>query len=120
MISIKLTKTIYTETFQRKKMLVDYDEIIEDYQNSIQTKLRGFKPKHDFLEMWVHDEDHALSILNIVESAEINNISDLSIQVSEKIWKELDPVNLKSLIEELGTVQIDDENDNKLIRIKMG
>ena len=49
---------------------IDYEALVESYNDRLLNQLRSHGVDHAFLEMWVPDEDPVNSILNMVEAAE--------------------------------------------------
>jgi len=98
-------------------MLINYEALTKKYQEDIQVKLRGFRPAHEFLEMWVHDEGDAKSILNIVESAELGGVKSLEIQIGNNTLKKMNVDRLVSLISSYGTPAIDQNADGVILKV---
>ena len=54
-----------------KKVKFNYEDLLTDYDHSIENKLRGFRQTFEMLDLWVPDEDHEKRILNLIESVQI-------------------------------------------------
>jgi hypothetical protein len=59
-----------------------YEEMVQEFQGSLLTQLRGHGLAIDYLETWVPDADPVKSILNMVEAAEAAGKDAFSLQVS--------------------------------------
>lgn len=96
---------------------ISYESLVDEYNESLINVLRGFRPKYEFLELWVPDTDHIKSIFNLVESAKVENEKDVSLFLSEKIASELDINHLVKKLSLLSEVQIESKDRGKVINI---
>jgi hypothetical protein len=78
--------------------IINYESLVRDYNESLNSVLRGFRPKLEFLELWVPDADHLRSVKNLVESARDQGHESISLFFSQAILKEL---NLDALVKQL-------------------
>ncbi len=85
-------------------LMVDYDQLVSAYKESLTTVLRGFRPPAELLETWVPDEDDAKSILNIIEAAEGAGLAGISIRVSIGTFGRLDITSLREAAGRSGKV----------------
>ncbi|MFN8607352.1 MAG: hypothetical protein U0931_07465 [Vulcanimicrobiota bacterium] len=81
-----------------------YDEVLEAYQTSLVTVLRGFSSGAPFLATWVPEEDHAYSILGIFEAAADFGLPGLELSVSEERLQSMGERRLIELLQPLGEV----------------
>lgn len=72
---------------------LDYDKIVQDYNNVLISTSRGFETDHEFLESWVPRTNLKDSINDLIESAKDYEISRLKI-----IFNQNDYLNLKKLL----------------------
>lgn len=91
--------------------IIDYEKLVLDYQESLATVLRGFRPATEFLESWVHDENDLLSLLNIVESAEQAGEKEILIYIGAKTLSKLELKNLVALVEKIGKIETESYNN---------
>ena len=49
--------------------VIQYDETLKEYNDALQNTLRGFRPKYDFIAIWVPDADLLRSVTSLVEAA---------------------------------------------------
>ncbi len=87
-------------------MLVRYEEIVSEYEEGLRTQLRGFRPAHEFLETWVHDEDPVRSILNMVEAAELGGLKALDIAIGPETASRIDRKRLIEMAEATGKMAL--------------
>lgn len=97
--------------------LIDYGALVASYNESLTTVLRGFKPEVDFLETWVHDEDHTRSILSIIESAQEAGVPRVKIFVEAEIVQELDLQRLQTMVNNLGTLKTESNGAGSYLSI---
>lgn len=86
--------------------IINYEELVHNYTESLTTVLRNFKPAVDFLETWVHDEDPVKSILNIIESAAEARVKNVTLLLGAKTLKMLNLKKIEELAKSFGKVQI--------------
>jgi len=96
---------------------VDYEELVRAYRESLTTVLRGFSAGADFLDMWVLDDDHHKSILNLIESAESSGVEQVSIRVGADTLKGLDLAKLERMVGQLATIQVKSDGDGVILEI---
>lgn len=73
-----------------KNTTLNYCDLIKAYYEGLHTKLRNFSVGPDFLETWVHDENHSRSVLGILEAALQAKIDMLTVQIGEEFADEID------------------------------
>ena len=98
-------------------MRIEYEAVVSGYVQSLQTQLRNFRPAHEFLETWVHDEDPAKSLLNMAEAASLGGESSLDIAVGPETLRTVDPLRLERVLAQAGKVQLVPEGKGLLLRI---
>ncbi|MED5578738.1 MAG: hypothetical protein VX794_01775 [Nitrospinota bacterium] len=81
-----------------KEIKFNYEDLLADYVNNIDNKLRGFRQSFDMLDMWVPDEDHEKSILNLIESVQISGKEEFKIFLSKEIVQKIDLMALKKTL----------------------
>jgi hypothetical protein len=85
--------------------VVDYDDVISRYEASLNTMLRGFRGGARFLENWVHDPEHAKSILNMIEAARTGGLAEVTILLGTATLASVEIGSLRALAAPLGTVE---------------
>jgi len=86
--------------------VVDYDELVAAYADNLENVLRSFKPGPEFLDLWVHDEDDARSILNIAEAAEGYGLENLTIELSGAALARIDTDALLEMLRKVCEVEL--------------
>ncbi len=84
---------------------IDYEQLVADYNTSLNSVLRGFRPKFDFLELWVPDSDHIRSVKNLVESARDQGQQSLSLFFTKAVLKQFDFNALKDALKTYGAIE---------------
>ena len=82
--------------------VVDYDQLVSEYNASLTTVLRGFRTGPEFLEIWVPDEDDIRGILNIVEAAADAGMEAITVLVEARTLECLDEQRLCQVVEPYG------------------
>lgn len=97
-------------------MMIHYEKLVHDYLSGLTTRLRNFIPAEDFLDLWVHDEDHANSILAMLEAAGAHGLKSVSINItSEDTMKHLDADRLRKSSESIGQISMEKTPEGMLI-----
>lgn len=96
---------------------IDYEELVEDFEATLNTKLRGHGVETQYLEMWVPDEDAVKSILNMVEAAEAAGQERIHIAVKTSTLPPHRLESLRSLVARIGNVDIEPNGATNLIHV---
>jgi len=86
---------------------IDYQALVTEYNDALFNVLRGFRPKYEFLEMWVPDTDPHKSIINLLEAAQLSGEHQVSLALNATTLTNLDVDALSDAARELG--QVDQE-----------
>jgi hypothetical protein len=86
--------------------VLDYEQLVAQYQHDLLHLLRGHSSV-DYLEMWVPDEDHVKSLVNMAEAAQSSELDRLVVDLGEAIAKELDRAKLLQLLGDVGTATLE-------------
>lgn len=98
-------------------MMIEYEKVVADYLGGLELKLRGASSSTAFLEMWVHDEDDAKSLLNMAESAAQYGLTDLSIQMNLHTYERIDPDSLLETLRSLGKAKFVKDAKSVILQI---
>jgi len=85
---------------------LNYEVLVEAFEQALVTKLRSHAAEADYLEMWVPDEDPVKSILNMVEAAEAYGRDNIAIEVSAQTLTDSQVNELLSVLSDIGSPQI--------------
>lgn len=96
---------------------IQYETLFARFSESLMTSLRGHDIGLAFLEMWVPDEDPVKSILNMVESAEMNGAHSLAVTVRRDTLPTGRDAELLAQLAGLGIATIESTGTDALVRI---
>jgi len=96
---------------------LNYEVLVQAFEESLVTKLRGHGAEADYLEMWVPDEDPVKSILNMVEAAEAYGRDDIVIEVSAATLSAPRLEELAAVLSTMGSATITATADGRLIEV---
>ena len=88
-----------------EKILIDYEKIRKNYDDTLISTSRGINNLYDFLDYWVPDENEYDSIINLLQIAKDENIKSLELLISNKIKSSLDIKKLENVISTLGKIE---------------
>jgi len=108
-------------TSLNREPIIDYEDLVVAYHQSLTTMLRGFRSmeEFDFLEIWVPDDDPARSILNLIEAAKERNLKCLTVILGSKTLKAIDLDRWKEEIRSLALVAIERTTERAELRIQL-
>lgn len=98
--------------------ILQYEQLVEAYEDSLLTKLRGHRAGAAFLEMWVPDEDPVKSILNMFEAAEAARQSEVSVRVLHTTLPPARHAELRAAAVGLGHVEVESVTGSSILRWK--
>lgn len=81
--------------------VVDYEQVTESYETTLNTQLRGFRGGTRFLEHWVHDPDPLKSVINMIEAAATDGLADVTVLLGARSQAALD---MGWLVEQAGAL----------------
>lgn len=84
--------------------IINYKQLVTDYNEALINVLRGFRPKYEFLNIWVPDADSDKSIINLLEAAQIEGENEVSLLLDQQTLDNLDLTVLIQEAAELGQV----------------
>jgi hypothetical protein len=97
--------------------VLNYEELVADFQTKLVTQLRNFGSEAEYLEMWVPDDDPVKSILNMVEAAEAYGRDTIAISVKATTLPAERTDSLRAKIGDLGDVEFRTEGEKMLITV---
>ncbi len=100
--------------------IINYDDLVKEYNENISNILRGFRPKFDFLEMWVPDSDPLEGIVNLVETAFVSGENSIFLSVSKETFNSIDKKELISECKTYGQVEIEEKDSNVILNVSNG
>ena len=74
---------LHTEIMNTKQVSINFNQLVREYWDNLTNTLRSFQAseEHEFLEMWVPNDDPILCIKDIVDLAASNQIEKLIISI---------------------------------------
>ena len=90
---------------------LNYEALVQSFEEALVTKLRGHGAEADYLEMWVPDDDPVKSILNMVEAAELSGQEAFSVSLGQGSAAQLDVELLHAAIGSLAVIDVQAEGD---------
>lgn len=102
---------------QLTEEILDYDQLVSDFHESLVTTLRLHGSELGFLTLWVPDDDIVRSLQSLVESASLSEVSAVSIKISRQTFRSemLEPVRKE--ISKIGTISIEESEESYLLKI---
>ena len=88
-----------------EKILIDYEKIRKNYDDTLISTSRGINNLYDFLDYWVPDENEYDSIINLLQIAKDENIKSMELLLSNKIKSSLDINKLENVMSTLGKIE---------------
>ena len=87
------TPMIFDETLIElaQKMQIDFEKLLENYNNELVTKLRSFNDQYNYLQYWVPDSDKTTSLLNLVDALYETGTLNFSLLILQTSQLCLDP-----------------------------
>ena len=87
-------------------ILLKYSLLLENYNKILTSTSRGFDTEHEFLELWVPNDNINQSISELVTAAQDYKISEFELELSEEEFKKININNLKEKISNIGTLEL--------------
>jgi hypothetical protein len=100
--------------------VIDYEQVVSQFESALLTQLRGHSSDVEFLEMWVPDADPVKSILNMVDCAEISGIDKIQVAVSEATLNDAAFETLKNSLDTDYSVRLENDGVRRLLSITKG
>lgn len=96
---------------------INYEQLVESYEDRLLNQLRSHGVDLDFLEMWVPDEDPVASILNMVEAAGAFGTESFTLRVSTASLPSGTHGALADALQPISDVEIVDQGDHSLVHV---
>lgn len=98
--------------------ILDYEAMVRTYRDSLTTVLRGFRPGDaPFLDTWVPDDDHHLSLLSLIEAAESSGVANMSVYLGPETLQSLDFERLDALTQDVADLHTETQGDGTLLHV---
>jgi hypothetical protein len=96
--------------------ILDYETLVQGYNEGLLTTLRGHGAGAGFLEAWVPDEDTINSIVNMVEAAESSGHYALTVRVTNRALPVARHGDLARALAPMGHVEIERVDGGALVK----
>ena len=97
---------------------IDYEKLVQTYQDNLEVQTRGFSPGAQWLEMWVPDEDVIASLRNLVEAAHLAKMDDLEIRILKSTVGHDGVGKLHQGLDHLGELTVDIATSHYLLHLR--
>lgn len=97
--------------------ILDYDELVTDFETKLITQLRGHGTEADYLEMWVPDDDAVKSLINMIEAAGAYGRDNIAIRIASERMAGNQLTSLATLAGDLCKISIEADTGTMLIRV---
>lgn len=94
---------------------LDYVTLVSQYEDRLTSMERGFQMDHDFLDLWVPDENHNKSLYYLFESAALRNQKGLSLVLTPEVIASIDGAGLVESLKGLGSVSIETTPEKSVV-----
>jgi hypothetical protein len=95
----------------------NYEELVQQFEESLLTRLRGHGVDSEYLETWVPDDDTVKSLLNMVEAVEIGGGESFSISVSHSTLSEQQIEALSVQIRDMAVLSVERDPARFLLKV---
>ena len=95
--------------------VLDYEQLVADFETKLLTQLRKHGSDLDYLEMWVPDDDPVKSILNMVEAAAAYGQDAIAVRVGSNALGAEQIAALAGQVQNLGRTEVIPEANGTLI-----
>ena len=96
---------------------IDYEPLVDSYNDRLLNQLRSHGVDHAFLEMWVPDDDPVTSILNMVEAAEAHGTDSFSLRLSTDTLSKERYAALNDAVGSIATVETELMGDHGFVHV---
>ena len=96
---------------------IEYKRLVDDYNDSLVNVLRGFRPKYEFLELWVPDADAERSIRSLVEAARLSGEHKISLLLDKETAATLHLEELRQALSAEGIATIRQNGEELIVQV---
>jgi len=97
--------------------ILEYEELVQAFENSLLHQLRGHNAAVAYLESWVPDEDPVRSMLNMLEAVEDAGQTSYCISFARETLGERRLADLTECAEEFGLASLTDSDGRVVLRV---
>jgi len=96
-------------------MRFEYENLVNLFENSLLTELRGHGSSGEFLRSWVPDPDPAKSLINMADAAELENVAEFEVEISAQTLPSQGLGELSTALKGAFTVKSTDAGGGRLV-----
>ena len=100
-------------------MKVNFNSILENYNNEIENKLRGFNTDLDYLKYWVPSPNTLESVYNLISNFRECDIKDVIIEFDEDFLSPEQINKILKLKKKIGNIEYFVEDNKHNFRVKI-
>ncbi len=100
-------------------MKVNFNYILENYNNEIENKLRGFNTDLDYLKYWVPSPNTVDSVYNLISNFRECDIKDVTIEFDKNFLNSEQINKILKLKENIGNIEYFVEDNKHKFRVKI-
>ena len=97
-------------------LILDYEEIIKEYDEQLVSKLRDFG--RDYLKFWIPEENNVLSLLNLFFSIVQSDKRKIKVKINKDKLNKEEIHKLETYINKFSLYKIQKENDRLVIQLQ--
>ncbi len=97
-------------------LILDYEEIIKEYDEQLVSKLRDFG--RDYLKFWIPEENNVLSLLNLFFSIVQSGKRKIKVKINKDKLNKEEIHELETYINKFSLYKIQKENDRLVIQLQ--
>ena len=98
--------------------ILNYEELVKEFEDSLLTKLRMHDGGEDYLDLWVPDNDTVKSLINMAEASQLAGKSSIKVNVLQSTLDKKGMERLHNEFGDLGTLSVEDRGDSWIIEFK--
>ena len=90
---------------------LSYEALVQEFEASLLTQLRGHRAAPDFMEMWVPDEDPVRGLLGMFEAGESSREAQLIVDVTRATLPEARLGEVRAMAAEFGQLSCEETTE---------
>ena len=92
----------------------EYENLVNLFERSLLTELRGHGSSGEFIRLWVPDADIVKSLTNMADAAELEGVASFEVNVSSESISPTQIDNLKNIIVSLFNIESVNMGQNRV------
>ncbi len=96
-------------------MRFEYENLVNMFENSLLTELRGHGSSSEFLRTWVPDPTPAKSLINMADAAELESVEAFEVEISSQALPPDGVAELTAALKGMYAVTTEPAKDDRLL-----